>query len=283
MSNGINNGLLNGLHGGLANGLTDGLSNGLYHDDRKFVFPYWHEEALVLFSAMTVKPTFFRKLVINKFIDSLKNYGIWQKLDLLYVFDTNDIQAAKLNWINPFGSSNLTSSIPPTFTADYGFTANGTTQYLYANIALKKSTSTSSCLFNYEVTECDFGTNILIGQTLPSVIGSHSVNRHIGNNYVSDRSGTTYVITTIGTSVGMFLTQRDGGTISSWHNGTQINSSAIAATYNLNYLYLFYNNFVASARATTMSLVGTGSKLDNNANLGLAYEEYRKGILNLPK
>src|SRR5712664_2840319 len=54
--------------------------------------------------------------------------GVYSTLDALYIFATNTTTTANLNLISTnFG---LTGATPPTFSADHGYTGNGTTQFL---------------------------------------------------------------------------------------------------------------------------------------------------------
>ena len=66
-------------------------------------------------------------------VKSLKSAGIWNKLDIFYVFATNgDSDFATLNWKTP-ASFQATKVNSPTFTSLEGFTGNGTTSYLNTN------------------------------------------------------------------------------------------------------------------------------------------------------
>lgn len=64
------------------------------------------------------------------FISALMDAGIWDSLDVLYVFATDgDSDFATLNWKNP-STFKCTKVNSPTFTANEGFNGNGTTSYL---------------------------------------------------------------------------------------------------------------------------------------------------------
>jgi hypothetical protein len=85
-------------------------------------------EAAKLFARFTTAPTGARKTLINNLIRSLKQAGIWSKLDAFYVMAAADAQAAQRNWIAD--QYNLTPTNSPTFTADRGYAGNGTSSYL---------------------------------------------------------------------------------------------------------------------------------------------------------
>ena len=66
-------------------------------------------------------------------VTDLKAAGVWDKLDVFYVFATNgDSDFATLNWKAP-SSHQVTKVNSPTFTADSGFAGNGSSSYLNTN------------------------------------------------------------------------------------------------------------------------------------------------------
>lgn len=69
----------------------------------------------------------------NTFLVTLKTIGVWNKLDVLYVFAQNGSSAfATINWKNP--SANQSTLInAPTFVTDGGFKGNGTSNYIDTN------------------------------------------------------------------------------------------------------------------------------------------------------
>lgn len=89
-------------------------------------------ESRTLFAAMTTKPTAARKKLIDRTIKSLKSASVWSNLDRLFVLAAHDSQAALLNWINPGGTAAAAVS-SPTFTADRGYTGNGSSSYVRTN------------------------------------------------------------------------------------------------------------------------------------------------------
>ena len=79
------------------------------------------DEALILFAAMAVEPDATRKGVIDTMIRALISAGVWDLLDVLYVFAAHTEQAALLNWVAP-GTLDGVKVSTPTFAADEGFT-----------------------------------------------------------------------------------------------------------------------------------------------------------------
>lgn len=70
-----------------------------------------------------------RKLLYDRMIRSLVASGVWQKLDVLYVFAAPDNTTALTNLVSS-SFSGIISGHVPTFTADQGFTGNGSSAYI---------------------------------------------------------------------------------------------------------------------------------------------------------
>jgi len=68
----------------------------------------------------------------NTLVVSLKSAGIWSKLDVLWVYATNNSNMGTLNFKNPSAhQASLVNS--PLFTANQGFKGNASTSYLNTN------------------------------------------------------------------------------------------------------------------------------------------------------
>ena len=85
-------------------------------------------EAAALVARFTTPPTNARKVLIDNFIGALKTAGVWSKLDALHVTAAADSQAARQNWVQD--AYNLTAFSSPVFTADRGYTPDGSASYL---------------------------------------------------------------------------------------------------------------------------------------------------------
>jgi hypothetical protein len=85
-------------------------------------------ETRALIARATVKPSAAHARLIDSTIRAAKRAGIWQRLDVLYVFAAPDAQMATRNWIADSYNATLVNS--PTFTANQGFTTNGTSNYV---------------------------------------------------------------------------------------------------------------------------------------------------------
>ena len=81
-------------------------------------------------------PSAAQQTLQNTLVTDLKTAGVWDKLDVFYVFATDgDSDYATLNWKAP--SSHQTTKVnSPTFTADSGFTGDGSSSYLDTNFTI---------------------------------------------------------------------------------------------------------------------------------------------------
>jgi len=78
-------------------------------------------------------PSASQQTLQNTLVEDLKTAGVWDKLDVFYVFATDgDSDYATLNWKSPT-SFQTTKVNSPTFTANGGFTGNGSSSYLDTN------------------------------------------------------------------------------------------------------------------------------------------------------
>ena len=78
-------------------------------------------------------PSAAQQTLQNTLVTDLKTAGVWDKLDVFYVFATDgDSDYATLNWKAP-SSHQVTKVSSPTFTANEGFTGNASSAYLDTN------------------------------------------------------------------------------------------------------------------------------------------------------
>lgn len=111
--------------------------------------------SLAIFAAFSTPPTSGRKTLIDTCVKALKSASVWTKLDALYVFAAADSQAALINWKAP-GTFDATAVSGPTFTADRGFTGDGSADHIDSNFnpstAGGSFTLNSACLFGWSLT-----------------------------------------------------------------------------------------------------------------------------------
>lgn len=102
-------------------------------------------------------PSNSQQIIQQQLIKDLKTAGVWDKLDLLYVFATDgDSNFATLNWKAP-SSHQVTKVSSPTFTADSGFSGDGSTAYLDTNFSIANDatnyTQNNASTFTYFVSD----------------------------------------------------------------------------------------------------------------------------------
>jgi hypothetical protein len=78
---------------------------------------------------MSVIPDYNQQLLINNLISNMIKIGVWNSLDVFFMFAANAQQSGLLNWKNPSGTA-ATAVNSPTFTAYQGFAGDGSTSYV---------------------------------------------------------------------------------------------------------------------------------------------------------
>jgi hypothetical protein len=169
--------------------------------------------AVTLFNAMSTNPSPARQILINNAIVSLKAAGIWSECDLLYVLAAADSQAASLNWVNPAGSFNLTSTNSPSFTADMGYAGDGSTSYLSTGWAPSTNgvnyTQNNASLFLWSVNNDRADGSSAIGVFNNNTIGANinPWNVSVNSSGTALQSGNGNQAIPI-TGIGLFLLDR---------------------------------------------------------------------------
>lgn len=157
----------------------------------------YSSEASALFARITADPGTTRKNLINNLIVSLKTAGVWTKLDVLYLFAAADSQSALLNWVS--SSYNCTATNSPTFTANQGYTGNGTNAHLAtgfnpSSAAGRVFAQDSSHLGVYTLSTGTGVLNVLEAgsTTLSANWGINSFRSDLGNVIRAELSGTAF-------------------------------------------------------------------------------------------
>jgi hypothetical protein len=165
-------------------------------------------------------------------INGLAIDGVWNKLDVLYVFATADSTTASLNLINTSFGAVLHGS--PTFTADRGFTGVDGSSTVYIDTGYTASTSgqwnlnsghiSGWCVTNVQSTSAG-GT--LLGYNGPNTSGTPQTNiipRYSdGNAYfrVNDSPAPPSSGTANASSIGHWVASRTGSNATAgYHNGS---------------------------------------------------------------
>jgi hypothetical protein len=82
-----------------------------------------------LLARFTVQPSAAYARAINNLIGQLQINGIWDGLDVLFVFAANDAQSSLLNWVQNQYNMSVTGGAPA-FTRNVGYVTNGSSDIL---------------------------------------------------------------------------------------------------------------------------------------------------------
>lgn len=108
------------IYGSSDSGDTDLGGGGGFDADYQAVLDYWTTNAITL-------PSAGLQALQNAMVVSLKDEGIWSKLDMFGVFATEDSSAALTDWKR---LAQMTAVNSPTFATNIGYSSNGTTSYI---------------------------------------------------------------------------------------------------------------------------------------------------------
>jgi hypothetical protein len=110
---------------------------------------YTNAEAATYVARMSSQPNDTRKGVIDALVTALKvdpattGTTVYARLDLVTLFAAHDSQAASLNLIEGTFTAVPSGTTPPTFSADHGYTGDGSTGYLDHGAAASTLTRSS--------------------------------------------------------------------------------------------------------------------------------------------
>jgi hypothetical protein len=233
-------------------------------------------------AAFTTPPTTARKNLIDACVVSLKSAGVWTKLDALYAFAAADSQAAKINWKAP-GTFNCTEVNAPAFTADVGFTGNGSTSYLDSGFNPSTAptpnfTLNSASIFGWSNTAAT-STGAMVGVTSGSNHALYS--RYTDNNaysHISTSVGNASVAA-VGTGVGFLSASRTGASATTIYKNGAAGTTATDASVSV----VGQITFVATNTALwpgQMCAGGVGSQMNATEHLALynALRTYMTGV-----
>jgi hypothetical protein len=157
-----------------------------------------------------------RRKIIDLTIRRLKDQGIWDKLDCLYMFAALDTVSALINWKTP-GTFNGTNVSGTAFTADRGYTGDASADHIDTGFnpstAGGKWTLDDACLFAWNLTADPNGGGVAgqIGtfgsQLFPDLADGEANYRGVLN------SGSTNDVALVGTArEGLYAISRTSST-----------------------------------------------------------------------
>jgi hypothetical protein len=220
-------------------------------------FSFANSEASAFVARMTTTPDDTRKGAIDALFTAIKagaNSGtnLLTKLDALWLLAAADSQAASLNLIST--SFTLTEVNSPSFTADRGYTGNGTSSYL--DTAFNPATASSP---HYTQTAAHFGywsrtsaqssakgdmgisTSTCANARTTSDTAQWALNRAI-NYSVANSDGSGHMVYSRG--------EPTAGSIFGYRNGSNLGSGGLAASTTLP-----NNNFAIGAQSAVSPTV----------------------------
>ena len=249
----------------------------------------YESESLALFNRMTVRPDTDHRSAINTLILTLKNTGVWTKLDSLYLFAAHTLQAALLNWVST--SRNLTVYNSPIFTADQGIAGDGISGYLRTSSAfngagLKMAQGDESLGLWTRINVADSNQTAI--SLSPNADGSSSVRyfnpRNSGTNIAWKMNfSTTQGSPAHATGDNQFVVASTIGTDSSlYHNGSLDDTYSAAAVNDPQtqsfYLVIGRVASVYSPRQHSAAFHGSGMTAGDSSNLYNALFDYMTAL-----
>ena len=247
-----------------------------------YAYPFVNAEATTLVGLMSVQPTNARKALIDALITSLKSAGVWAKLDVLWIPAAHDSQAGRLNWKSP-GTFTLAEVSSPTFTADRGYTGNGTSSYLTTGWAPATNgvnyTQNSASLIAWCRTSAQQTANLYGTATNGQ---ARLLTRSATDNLVYTVNATTTKSVANTDGAGLYAVVRSAALNSqSYKNGAAFgtaDTTTASATLTATQFNLLRNNSTFSSAEIAIAAAGASLDATENANLYNALQTYMTAI-----
>lgn len=236
-------------------------------------------EAEALFARFTTPPDAARKALIDATIVSLKTTGVWSKLVALYVEAAADSQAARRNWVAD--QYNLTAVASPSFTADRGFTSDGTSSYLSTGFnpstAGSQFAQDSASIFAW----CSTNTNPVSSADIGNTGSVKAGHRNTANADVEINSGGGTMRPAQADTLGLTLGSRTGSAVAAIYRNGSLAGSSVATSMALanEPIYICTGNTVNfSVRRQSAGGYGSGLSAQNVADLYAALNTYLTAV-----
>jgi len=226
-------------------------------------------DAIAYFNQLTVQPSGAYKSAINTLVKQLKLDGNWQLLDRLWIHATEIQQHARVSLVNP-SSTKITEVNSPTFTANQGYTGNGTNMYLNTNYSFLNSsvqfTQNLASIGIYSRTnlltanKIDFGATTDISGGKDTFINPYSSG---GSYFYNVNGGVLLSGSANSNTLGMHSALRSASNLLiGYRNGIQQHSSAVSSQTmtSLNAFVLARNDLGSAAffsnRQISLTFIG---------------------------
>ncbi|HTA82697.1 MAG TPA: hypothetical protein VK783_07190 [Bacteroidia bacterium] len=252
---------------------------------------YLLPETTAYLAQCTTQPSAKWTNALNTLIRQLIIDGNWQQLDRMWIFAAEGArQNARINVVNPANTGTWVSEVDPThltWTADYGYTGNGSSSYLNTNFNPSTAANYKTTNANYGIysqSNARFTSSVDIGATDGTNIIGGQINRasNMGPEFYINSSVNDLVAST-SASTGLYSIVRTGSTASAlWVNGTSILTSTTSSTAipSKNVYILGYNNNGTASNFSTrpISIGFLGSGGIYQAKLSLAINGFMGAI-----
>jgi hypothetical protein len=215
-------------------------------------------------------PSSGQQTLQNQLVIDLKDSGVWDKLDIFYVFATDgDSDFASINWKDS-NNYKITEVNSPTFTSNSGFSSDGISAYLDTNFNL------STDGVNYNQNDLSIFVGFPILSTTTSLLSNFAytidsgvyLNRRIDANFSSvnnrlwSNSTTRFQSTsTFKTNDTIYFNNRTNSTSINFRNTILSSSTTESSTLS--------NNSTSLANSNLYLIGGPTSVFESTANLGI--------------
>lgn len=240
------------------------------------------------FERLTVQPSLAWKTAFNTMIVGMKADGNFSLLDRFWIFATEQQQHARVSVANP-GSTNITEANAPTWTANQGYTGNGTTSYLDLNYT--PSSQGVNYLLSNSAVMCYSRTSVAAGTVIETggrdaadglLLGTYFTGgfiRYRGNALAGVSSSAT-----VADSTGMDAGYRtDATNVNFFRNGAVVGVPVANASTNRPPVSMYALGFNAAGTAANfstkqLSCVAYGSGSINQATFYTRFQTFATTI-----
>jgi len=224
-------------------------------------------DALLYINQLSPTPSDAYKNAVNTLVQTLKTDGNWNELDRFWIHATEYQQNARISLVNPTSTA-ITEVSSPTWTANQGYTGNGTSMYLNTNY----NTSTNSVKFTQNSGSIGVynRTNVAenkedMGNLSASTANTVRCKQTTDGTQVGALNQASGISIAVADARGLAASVRTGASaVALWKNGASIttNTNASLALPNYNIFVLCLNITGApgnySSKQIAMSFVGSG-------------------------
>lgn len=245
-------------------------------------------DAQAIFDEFTTPADDTRKGHINTLVLALKSASAWTILDRLFVYAAADSQAALVNWKNP-GTSTGTVNNAPTFTADKGYTTNGSNSDVSMNFTASTDgvnyTQDSACFGSGSLTEGIQDATDQGADPFGSNKASLSMRGAFGGDFFAGRinngGGDVIIVANTVGKARFAVNRSSSSSIQGYKNGSQIvidngiNSTGLPAT---DMRVGSYGGAVYAARQYTHSFAGASMDGTKQAAFDAAIAAYLTAV-----